>query len=173
MLILHFPLVQSVSKKAYNAAMSNAGRPTEYRPEYVEIAANMCLSGATDAELAEEFGVTTTTLYNWRAKHPAFLAALKYGKENADERVERALYQRAVGFAHDAVKISFDKDGIPLFAPYVEYIAPDPGAAKLWLTNRKPKEWREKIDHSMTGADGGPLQAQITVNFVKTGESGQ
>lgn len=144
-----------------------AGRPTEYRAEYVEIAANMCLSGATDAELAHEFGVTVTTLYNWRAKHPEFLAALRYGKENADERVERALYQRAVGFAHDAVKISFDKEGEPIYAPYTEYCPPDPGAAKLWLTNRKPKEWREKVDHTLSGEDGGPIKAELTVTFVK------
>ncbi len=121
-----------------------AGRPTDYRPEYPEIAATMALSGATDSEIAEEFDVSVGTLYAWRAKHPEFLAALRYGKEHADERVERSLYHRAVGFSYPAVKISFDKDGNPLFAEYMEYYPPDTGAAKLWLINRKPKEWREK-----------------------------
>jgi hypothetical protein len=135
-----------------------AGRPTEYREKYVEVAANMCLSGATDSELADEFGVTVTTLYNWRAKHPQFLAALQYGKEHANDRVERSLYQRAVGFAHDAVKITFDKEGNPLYAPYREYYPPDPGAAKLWLTNRKPEDWRERVVNEHTGKDGGAIE---------------
>ena len=97
-----------------------AGRPTDYRPEYPELAATMALSGATDAEIAEEFDVSVTTLYAWRAKYPEFLAALKYGKENANDRVERSLYHRAVGFTHPVVKISFDKDGSPLFAQYFQ-----------------------------------------------------
>ncbi len=104
----------------------------------------MALNGATDVEIAEELGVAVGTLYAWRAKYPEFLAALKYGKEHADARVERSLYHRAVGFTYPAVKISFDKDGTPLFAEYMEYYPPDTGAAKLWLLNRKPKEWSDK-----------------------------
>ncbi|MHB1952456.1 MAG: helix-turn-helix domain-containing protein [Sulfobacillus sp.] len=128
----------------------SAGRPTEYRPEYIETVATMAMSGATDSEIAEEFDVSVTTLYAWRAKHPEFLAALRYGKEHADDRVERSLYHRAVGFTHPAVKISFDKDGKPIFAQYMEYYPPDSGAAKLWLLNRRPAEWREKVEWSGT-----------------------
>lgn len=111
----------------------------------------MCLSGATDLELADEFRVSVQTLYNWRAKHPEFLAALQYGKEHADQRVERSLYHRAVGFEYPAVKISFDKEGQPLYAEYREYFPPDPGAAKLWLTNRNPDDWRDKTEHEHKG----------------------
>lgn len=130
------------------------GRPTEYRPEYIEIAAGMCLAGATDQEIADEIGVSVTTIYNWRAKHPQFLAACRYGKEQADERVERSLYQRAVGFEYPAVKISFDKEGEPLFAEYREYYPPDSNAAKHWLNNRRPTEWREKIEQQVSGEIG-------------------
>lgn len=147
-----------------------AGRPTEYRPEYVEKVAGMCLAGATDQEIADEIEVSITTLYNWRAKYPDFLAAIRYGKEQADERVERALYQRAIGFEYPAVKISFDKEGNPLFATYREFHPPDTNAAKHWLNNRKPADWREKVDMSLMGKDGGPIQAAITVEFVKPPE---
>lgn len=128
------------------------GRPTEYKPEYVEKAAGMWLAGATDSEVADELDVTVTTLYNWRAKYPDFLAATKYGKEQADERVERSLFQRAVGFEYPAVRI-FMPSGAesPVFAEYREYFPPDATAAKHWLNNRKPGEWREKIDHELSG----------------------
>jgi hypothetical protein len=144
-----------------------AGQPTLYRPEYVEKVAGMCLAGATDAEIADEIGVSIQTLYNWRAKYPEFLAAIRYGKEHSDERVERALYQRAVGFEYPAVKISFDKEGNPLFAEYREYHPPDTAAAKHWLNNRKPGEWREKVLNELTGKDGEPIQTAITVEFVR------
>ena len=138
------------------------GRPTEYRAEFVEIAASMCLNGATDAEVAEELGVSLSAYYLWRAKYPEFLEALRYGKENADDRVERSLYHRAIGFTYPAVKVSFDKDGNPLFARYMEYYPPDTGAAKMWLMNRRPKEWREKNPGS--SADE-PLYTRTLADF--------
>jgi hypothetical protein len=133
---------------------SSGGRPTQYKPEFVEKVAGMCLAGATDMEIADELEVSITTLYNWRAKHPEFLAAIRYGKEHADERVERSLYQRAVGFEYPAVKIGFDKDGTPLFAQYREYYPPDSAAAKHWLNNRKSDEWRDKQEVNHGGEVG-------------------
>ena len=72
-----------------------AGRPTEYKAEYCEVAATMALNGATDAEIADELSVSVMSLWRWRGKYPEFREALRYGKENADERVERSLYQRS------------------------------------------------------------------------------
>ena len=68
-----------------------AGRPTEYRTEYLQRAKEMCLAGATDFDLADEFDVSVTTIKNWKAKYPEFLAALKLPKSIADDRVERSL----------------------------------------------------------------------------------
>ena len=134
-----------------------AGRPSDYRPEFVQRVAELCANGATDIELADEFDVSVRTLYSWRARHPEFLQALKTSKEIADERVVRSLYQRATGFEHDAVKVSFDKEGNPQYAPYREYVVPDTTAGIFWLKNRRSQEWRDKIDHELSGKDGGPL----------------
>jgi hypothetical protein len=49
-----------------------------------------------------------------------FLGSLKEGKEEADARVERSLYQRAVGYHYDAVKIFMPAGAKkPIYAPYV------------------------------------------------------
>jgi hypothetical protein len=42
----------------------------------------------------------------------------------------------------------------------IEHVPADVGAAKLWLTNRKPKEWRETSRMEHTGAGGGPIEVQ-------------
>jgi len=138
-----------------------AGRPTEYKPEYVERAAEMCANGATDIELADEFEVSVSTLYNWRAKFPEFLRAIKTAKQVADERVERSLFQRASGYEHQAVKVSFDKDGNPLYAPYREVIPPDPTSMIFWLKNRKSEEWRDKTELKVSGDPLAELLAEF------------
>jgi hypothetical protein len=35
----------------------------------------------------------------------------------------------------------------PVYAPYVEHVAPDTTAAIFWLKNRRPDLWRDKQDH--------------------------
>jgi hypothetical protein len=118
------------------------GRPTDYRVDFCLTAHEMCTQGATEFELAEEFGVTPRTIYRWQAAHPEFRQALKLGREAADERVERSLYHRAVGYSYPAIKIMQDK-GCPVIVPYTEHEPPDVGAATLWLTNRRSKDWKQ------------------------------
>jgi hypothetical protein len=129
-----------------------AGRPSEYRPEFVETAAQMCANGATDMELADEFEVSVTTIYNWRAKHPEFLEAVKTPKGIADDRVERSLFERAIGYSHNAVRIFMPAGAEKaVIVPYVEHVPPDTSAATFWLKNRKPAEWRDKTDVAVSG----------------------
>lgn len=131
------------------------GRPTLYRFEFCEIVANLCINGATDFEVSEFLEIDTATLYRWRIKHPEFRDALRAGKELCDERVERSLYHRAVGYTHRAVKIMQDK-GCPVIVPYTEHLPPDTNAAMLWLANRRG--WRSgRSEHTVQNPDGSPL----------------
>ena len=134
------------------------GRPSDYDPKYVVQARKLAELGATDREVAEFFGVSERTIYRWQHEHPDFCQALKSGKEQADNRVEKSLYRRAVGYTHDAVKI-MQYQGQEVVIPYEEHHAPDVTACIFWLKNRKPKEWRDRIEQ--TGADGGPIKVVI------------
>lgn len=122
------------------------GRPAQYRHEFVERVANLAINGATDTEIADDLGVSLSTFKNWGVKYPEFRSALKYGKNQADERVERSFYLRAVGYERDAVKVSFDKNGLPIYAPYREMVPPDPGCCIFWLKNRRPDQWKERVE---------------------------
>ena len=135
------------------------GRPTLYNPAFLQDVANWCIAGATDFEVAENLGVSTTTLYKWKAKYPEFAQALKIGKELADDRVEAALYHRALGYSHRAVKI-MQNNGVPVLVPYIEHVPPSEGAMTLWLTNRRGDKWRSK--QAIEGVPGGvPLTVEI------------
>lgn len=135
------------------------GRPSSFKPEFVEQAKKLCALGATDVELADFFKVSINTIGNWKAQHPDFLGALKLGKEAADERVSTSLYQRAMGYTHEAVKIFMPAGAKkPVLVPYREHVPPDTTAMIFWLKNRRPAEWRERSHVEHTGADGGPIE---------------
>lgn len=133
------------------------GRPTAYKSEYATIAAAMCRRGATDFEIAQEFGVTTVTIWRWQAQHDDFCNALRVGKDYYDDRVERSLAQRAAGYTYDTEKV-FHHQGEITRAKIVEHVPPDPGAAKLWLTNRRRDKWRDTQSKEISGPDGKPIE---------------
>lgn len=134
---------------------NDGGRPSKYAPEFAGQAKKLCAMGATDIELADFFGVSTSTIYAWRNAHEEFSEAVIAGKDAADDRVERAFYNRAVGYTFESEKV-FQHQGEIIRAPTREHVAPDPGAALNWLKNRRPDRWRDKQVHEHAGADGGP-----------------
>jgi hypothetical protein len=65
-------------------------------------------------------------------------------------RVERSLYQRAVGYNYEAVKIFMPANrSQPVYAKYIEHVPPDVTAGIYWTKNRMPERWRDQqqIDH--------------------------
>ena len=134
------------------------GRPTAYKKEFAQIAARACQIGYTDQELAELLNVSVRTLYRWKHDHEDFCQALKAGKDVADDRIERSLFERAVGYKMEAVKIFMPAGASePVYAPYIEHHAPDTTAAIFWLKNRRPNQWRDHKAVEVSGADGGPM----------------
>jgi hypothetical protein len=118
-----------------------AGRPSPYKPEFAHIAQRLCRNGATDIEVADILGISVRTFYRWCLLHDEFTAAVRVGKDAADDRVERALYQRAVGYDYVAEKIVTPRGGGPVVMPYMMHVPADVRAALHWLAIRRPKPW--------------------------------
>lgn len=137
-----------------------AGRPSSFKPEYVEQARKLAELGATDREAADFFEVAESTLYLWKHTHPEFSEALKVGKDAADARVEQSLYRRALGYTHDAVKIHVASDGGITQVPFTEHYPPDTTAAIFWLKNRKKDEWRDVKAQEHSGPNGAPIESR-------------
>lgn len=121
------------------------GRPTAYQDEYSEQAYKLCLLGATDAELAEFFEVSERTINAWKVSQPEFLQSIKRGKAAADATVAESLYQRAIGYSHPDVHIS-NYQGVITVTDITKHYPPDTGAAFIWLKNRQPHKWKEKVE---------------------------
>jgi hypothetical protein len=152
-----------VTKRKDPADKLPVGRPTKYRAEYAEEAARLCrLFGATDDQLGIYFGVSEKTINTWKDKHPEFLQSLNENKPLADAQVERALYRRALGYEHEAVKL-FVVDGRIEEHAYTERYAPDPTSCIFWLKNRQPDRWRDKT--TMEHEFGATVEAIITESW--------
>lgn len=125
------------------------GRPSSYKPDYAAQAKKLCRLGATNADLADFFGVTFQTINNWRVEHQEFFDALKIGKDEVDQQVERSLFQRAMGYScnEDDIRVIDNKIVV---TPTIKHYPPDTTAMIFWLKNRKSAEWRDKqeIEHS-------------------------
>jgi hypothetical protein len=96
-------------------AKSQGGRPTKYDPSVIPEVRSWCQMGATVDDLAGFLDVDRATIHRWMLVHPEFCDAMRIGREAADARVERALYEKAV--------------------------AGEAWAVNKWLNNRMPKEW--------------------------------
>jgi len=121
------------------------GRPSAFKLEYVEQARKLCELGATDIEIADFFGVSDRTIYRWKTQHDEFCQTLKAGKDSADERVERSLYHRAVGYTFDSEKV-FQFQGQIVRAKIREHVPPDTTSMIFWLKNRRAETWRDKSE---------------------------
>ena len=133
-------------KAQAEAAPKNAGgRPSKFTDEMPDQARFLAERGCTDAELAAFFKVTEQTVNNWKISHPEFFESLKLGKEVADQKVERSLFERATGFSHPDTHIS-NFQGDITETPLTKHYPPDTTACIFWLKNRKPVEWRDKVE---------------------------
>ena len=126
------------------------GKPPSYRPSYAAEARSLCENGARNSDLARYFEVAMCTIHVWRLKYPEFAAAVRLGKQVADERVEQALYDSALGFEFE-VEIEPGKTVIRTLPPNI-------GAIRTWLFNRQPDKWKEKLE--LTDRRGGMIDLE-------------
>lgn len=150
-------------KQGRKTTSRGAGRPSSYSPSFVAQAEKLCALGATDAQMADFFEVHISTFHEWKNVHPEFADALKVAKDVADTRVKRSLYQRALGYEVDAVKVFMPAGAKePVYAEYREHIPADTTACIFWLKNRDPENWRDKtvVEHEITNLSDEQLREE-------------
>lgn len=150
------------------------GRPTNYRPEYVEQVLKYALLGLKDSEIAPLFDISEATLNNWKNEYPEFLESIKEGREKADANVAKSLYHRAKGYmvkevtyekienkkeaeegmeVTDEGELEIDPDTNEMYKKkvVVKEVVPDVWAQRFWLMNRHRDKWTERSEVKTTG----------------------
>lgn len=127
-----------------------AGRPTKYTPAMGEKARKLALLGMTDVEVADMLGINPDTLYEWDKKYPEFAETRARGKADADAEMAASLWQRGIGYTHDDVHVTAFNGEVTL-TPVQKHYPPDFQSISLWLRNRRPDLWKEKVDIALSG----------------------
>lgn len=142
--------------------------PSKFNPEFhIPWAWSLAIRGATDQDIADEFGVSERTINRWKYQYDKdgkplvdgngekilseFGEILAVGKVPADAQVEQALFKRATGFTvkeeEKIVEVGPDGKVKPVRVRTTErYFPPDTMAAMYWLNNRSRKtgDWTQK-----------------------------
>ena len=132
-------------KKKIVKEKNKGGRPSKFSQIDMRQLEIVTKKGFTDDEISELFGITKQTLNNYKKENPKFFDSLKDWKLEADNEVEKSLYERAKGYKGKDVNVSYKNDTVT-FTEYDKFYPPDPTSMIFWLKNRKPKEWRERHD---------------------------
>lgn len=115
--------------------------------------------GLTDEQIANNMGISRSTLFEWRKNHQDISNALKKGKEIVDIEVENALLKKALGYnvpVQKAFKVKevIYQDGKRLketerieYAEEEIHIPADTTAQIFWLKNRRKTQWRDKVEY--------------------------
>ena len=102
----------------------------------------MAQAGATDEQIANATGVVRSTLHRQRKNDKGLSNIIHDWKLEADNQVEKSLYQRAMG----------------IMAVDGKYYPPDPTSMIFWLKNRRHKDWRDKQEVELSGSISNLLQ---------------
>lgn len=102
----------------------------------------MARDGLTQQQIANNLGISIDTLIENKKKYSEFNNALKKGKEVIDFEVENALLKRALGYEYEEETY---ENGI-LTKKVKKHVAPDTTAQIFWLKNRKPNNWKDRIE---------------------------
>lgn len=154
---------------------NGTGRPSLYDEKFNEQVYNLCRIGAIDKDIADFFGVTETTINNWKIEHPCFFESIKKGKSDADQEVACSLFKRAKGATRiiqkevklksseyeNGKKVS-EEERVEVVDLKVEE-PPDTTAIIFFLKNRRPDLWRDKTETQLTGNPDEPVVVEFDV----------
>lgn len=124
--------------------------------------------GLIDKQIAHNMGIGASTLREWKGTFPEVAEALRKGKEVVDREVENALFRSAIGYTQTIRKpvkvrdVEYDPETgrkvreIERWVAVEEeiHVPPQVTAQIFWLKNRKPDQWREKNDMTLTPSNG-------------------
>ena len=120
-------------------------------------------NGLTDEQIAENMGISCSTLYAWKNKYSDISESLKRGKEVVDVLVENALFKRALGYEYKEVT---KEDGVTTKV-VTKHMPPDTTAQIFWLKNRRPDLWRDRKNIDMNAKVNNPFDGISTDDIKK------
>lgn len=114
----------------------------EVTPELIEQVELLAACGLLQYQIAEAIDMCEATFYDRIKTNPELEIAMRRGQSKGIAKVANALFDAA--------------------------ISGDVSACRYYLNNRDKENWRDRVESTITGPDGGPVQVQ-EITFVPVG----
>lgn len=128
------------------------GRPIRYNDSMAETAYNITLLGGTLENVADAIDRSLTFVKTRMHDNEEFREAIMQGREIADAKVARSLYERAVGYDYVETKL-FCHEGVVIEHQVIRHVMPDTAAGMNWLANRQRGRWFKEAPPRDAGAE--------------------
>lgn len=141
------------------------GRPTLFKLSMIKQSRNLILMGYTHEKIAEFYGVGMTSIYKWKRMNQEFANALNTNKDENDSKVVRSLFDLATGYNYTEKKKEVDNVGVVKTTRTKKHVAPNVGAIKTWLYNRRPAEFKPEAALSTQGGGEQPPAPPLNITY--------
>ena len=98
----------------------------------------------TVTQMCETLNISRDKFYRWGKESEAFAEAVLRVRATADDAVENAFYNRALGYDRTMNEDRLDKDGGVVSLSKDIHVPADTRAGEFWLRNRDPSKWQNK-----------------------------
>lgn len=133
----------------------------KYRKEIIEIIRASITAGETYTQAYKRAGITESTFYEWRDKHPEFAEMIKEAEEthrlSKQSETEVSVHKAACGYEFTEVRTEYGvgANGQPIITKQVKtvkHFPPNVQAAKMELLNLAPEKWgNSPMDDNFAG----------------------
>lgn len=131
-------------------------------PKFFDIAFQLALLGATDAQLADAFGVSIKTIEYWKRTDTEFRKTLLNGKLLADSQQAASLFKCGLGY-------DYEEDVVVSYRGHNEILRvrkhrpANPWAAYKWLSLRQRDHWHDTHSVDITNKN---INANISIDLT-------
>ena len=140
---------KKVTRKKGKAIKPKAGRKTEYKDKYADIAFEFCKDGYFSTRaLAKKFKVSPKTIASWKEKYTEFAEAIEKGKDVAVDDIEETYFKLAKGGIKTKKTKYESEDGeeedMKLTEKNITTLAPNAGVCNRILAAHRPLVYGDK-----------------------------
>jgi len=133
------------------------GRPSTYSEAMAEAICDEVAAGGLITEICDQAGYPDyKTFRKWRTEHADF-----------SKRIARAKEDQMDYYCDKIVRLNASMN-----ADNWQYVNAQIRNTQWLMGKLKAAQYGDKVQAEVTGAEGGPIQAAITVQFVKTNTEG-
>jgi transposase-like protein len=127
--------------------MSNKTGPKgKFSPETLELAVKLVEKGATDKEIIQALGISSTTYYRWMQEKKELWDTIQHAKRLRAQKLEPKLFKRAKGYScRETTRTRNPGTGeMEVTKIVTKHMAPDVPALKFYLMNHLPETYNDK-----------------------------